>query len=96
MEANIIPLKGMRAITTSVTVTGNAPFIDTLAISVSGGVRYLDVKNDTVEATVGSGEEATLVIANTPNASVLCGPFKLTTDLNKRLDYQLQVAGATS
>jgi hypothetical protein len=55
------PLKGTGAITTSVTVTGNAPFIGTLAISGSGGVRYLDVKNDTVEATVGSGEGATLV-----------------------------------
>lgn len=48
--ASIIPLNGTEAITTCVTVTGNAPFIGTLAISGSGGVRYLDVKNDTVEA----------------------------------------------
>ena len=71
MGASIIPLKGTRAITASMTVAGNALFIGTLAISGSGGVRYLDVKNYTVETIVGSREGATLVIANTSSALVL-------------------------
>jgi hypothetical protein len=48
MGASIIPLKGTGAIIAGVTVTGNAPFIGTLVISGSGGVRYLDVKTDTL------------------------------------------------
>jgi len=71
MGASIIPLKGTRAITASMTVAGNALFIGTLAISGSGGVRYLDVKNYTVETIVGSREGAALVIANTSSALVL-------------------------
>jgi Family of unknown function (DUF6055) len=97
MGASIIPLKGTGAITASVTVTGNAPFMATMAISGSGGiVRYVDANNGTVAANVASGEEATLVIANTPDTLLLYDPFKLTTDLNKGLDYQLQLTGVTA
>ncbi|KAE9366836.1 hypothetical protein N431DRAFT_445532 [Stipitochalara longipes BDJ] len=97
MGASIIPLKGTGAITANVTATGNAPFIATLAIQGSGGiVRYLDLNNGTLAASVGTGEGATLVVANTPDALLEYDPFKLTADLNKGLDYQLQLTGATA
>jgi hypothetical protein len=97
MGESIIPLKGTGATTANVTVVGNEPFIATLVISGSGGaVRCLDVFNGTVEATVASGEEATLVIANTPDTLLVYDPFKLTADLNKGLDYQLQLTGVTA
>jgi hypothetical protein len=97
MGASIIPLKGTGAITANVTATGNSPFITTLAISGSGGVvRYLDVVNGTVEGMIASGEEATLVIANTPDTLLVYDAFKLTADLNKGLDYPLQLTGVTA
>jgi hypothetical protein len=97
MGANIIPLKGTGSITVSVTPVSNVPFSATLAIlAASGVVRYVDFVNGTVQASVASGEEATLVVANTPSSLLLYDPFKLTADLNKGLDYQLQVAGATA
>jgi hypothetical protein len=97
MGASIIPLKGTGAITANVTVVGNAPFIATLAISASGGaVRYLDLLNGTVEGTIASGEEATLVIVNTPDTLLVYDAFKLTADLNKGLDCQVQLTGATA
>jgi len=97
MGANIIPLKGTGAVTASVTAASNSPFTATLGILAANGVvRYLDFVNGTIQASVASGEEATLVVANTPNALLLYDPFKLTADLNKGLDYRLELTGVTA
>ncbi|KAH6674777.1 hypothetical protein B0J14DRAFT_561808 [Halenospora varia] len=98
MGANIIPLKGTGAIKVAVTVTGGVGYSATLAIqtTASGVVRYLDLVGGSVEATLSSGEEATLVVANTPDALLLFDPFKLTATENKGLDYSLQLTGVTA
>lgn len=95
MGANMIPLKGAGSI--SATVTAGAPFTATLAInSGSDTVRYIDLVNGTASATVASNEEAMLVIANTPSALILFDPFKLGSDVNTGLDYELSLTGATA
>lgn len=97
MGASIVPLKGTGAISANVTVAGNASFVATLAVLGAGGaVRYLDVGEGGVQAVLRSGEEATLVVANTPDTLLVYDAFKLTADLNKGLDYQLQLTGATA
>ena len=95
MGANIIPSKGSGAI--SANVTGDVAFTATLAISSSSGsARYVDAVNGTVQAVVESGEEASLVVVNTPVALRLFDPFKLTADDNRGLNYQLQLSGAAA
>jgi hypothetical protein len=95
MGANIIPIKGTGAITATVTAT--APFTATLAIrSASGAVQYLVLANGTGNTTVASGEEATLVVVNTPSTLYLYDPFSLSSEASRGLDYQLQLTGATA
>ncbi|KAF1811817.1 hypothetical protein P152DRAFT_52328 [Eremomyces bilateralis CBS 781.70] len=94
MGASIIPLKGTGAVTAK--VTANAPFTATLAIrSQNGSVRYVDLANGAGEATRASGEEATLVIANTPSSLALYDAFSITGVVAQGLDYQVQLTGAT-
>ena len=94
MGANINPLKGSGQIT--VNVTAGAPFTATLAVKGAGGeVRYVEMAQGGGQATVGNGEEASLVVVNTPDALILYDPFKLTAEVNKGLDYEVQLTGAT-
>lgn len=96
MGANIIPL---RATGTSigVTVTANAPYTASLAIKASNGaVRYVQVADNKAQVTLASGEEATLVVVNTPNTLYLYDPFSLTSDVSRGLDYSIQLTGATA
>jgi len=96
MGANIIPLK-TTAGSVSATVTANTPFTATLAVRGSNGaVRYVDLVDGKGQANVGSGETASLVVANTPNALYLYDPFSLSNDVKKGLDYQVQLSGATT
>jgi hypothetical protein len=82
MGANIIPLKGTGDITA--VVTASAPFTATLAVSAADGtVRYTDIVHGTAKATVGSGEEAILVVVNTPDSLLLFDAFSLSSDANK-------------
>ncbi|KAK6948767.1 hypothetical protein Daesc_010538 [Daldinia eschscholtzii] len=95
MGANIIPLKATGS-SISITVTATAPYTATLAVKGTGGaVRYIEVTDNKVQANLASGEEATLVVANTPNTLYLYDPFSLTSDVNRGLDYQLQITGAS-
>lgn len=95
MGANIIPLKGTGAITAR--VTASSPFTATLAIRGSNGVvRYVDLVNGVAQATVASGEEASLVVVNTPASLYLYDPFSLSGDVTKGLNYQVQLTGATA
>lgn len=98
MGANIVPLKTTAGSTVGVTVsaTGSAGFTATLAVrSANGTVRYLDLVKGAGEASVGTGEEATLVVANTPDNLILFDPFQLTAEANRGLDYRVQLTGAT-
>ncbi len=97
MGANIIPLKATGTGTVGVNVTATAAFTATLAVrAASGTVRYVVLDKGVGEAAVGTGEEATLVVANTPDALILFDPFSLTAEANKGLDYQVQLTGASA
>ena len=96
MGANIIPLKGTGDVSVNVTATGGS-FIATLAVRGSGGsVRYVDLKDGQGREAVAEGEEASLVVVNAPDKLVLFDPFELTNEVNKGLDYQVQITGATA
>jgi len=93
MGANIIPLSGSGAI--SVKVTSSGMFTATLAIRAQAGtVRYVDLPSGAGEATLESGEEASLVVANTP-ALLDYDPFSISGEAARGLDYQVQLTGAT-
>lgn len=96
MGASIIPLKGTGAI--SVSIKAGGPYTATLAIRAQAGtVTYVDVEGGTGEATVASGEEATLVVANTPDTLFMYDGFKIIgTEVAKGLDFTVQITGATA
>jgi hypothetical protein len=96
MGANIIPLKGTGQI--SVSINAGGPFTATLAIrGQDGTVRYVDVVGGNGQATVESGEEASLVVANTPNTLFMYDGFKVTgTEVVRGLDYTVKITGATA
>jgi hypothetical protein len=92
--ANITPLNATGNVT--VAVTSSDPFTATLSIRASSGaVRYADLPGGSGQATLASGEEASLVVVNTPAALVQYDPFNLGGDVTSGLDYQVQLTGAT-
>lgn len=98
--ANIIPLRGTGAISVRVTNLGNgraeSNFTATLAIRGSGGaVRYVDLPSGAGQATLAGGEEASLVVVNTPNQLYQYDPFKAGAPETTGLNYQVQLTGAT-
>ncbi|KAK2001459.1 hypothetical protein LX36DRAFT_653300 [Colletotrichum falcatum] len=95
MGANIMPLatSGGRV---DVEVTSHGEFTATLAIKGPGGVRYVDLAGGAGSAEVASGEEASLVIANTPQTLILYDGFQLAdSEANKGLQYSFTLTGAT-
>ncbi|KAK3329232.1 hypothetical protein B0H66DRAFT_468916 [Apodospora peruviana] len=96
MGANIIPLKVTGSGAVIVTVKASSGFTATLAIKAANGqVRYIDLPKGAGGATIASGEETTLVVANTPDQLLLFDPFKLSAEATKGLDYQVQLTGVT-
>ena len=96
--ANIIPLTGTGNVSVQVTKSGAGNFTATLAIRASGGaVRYVDLPNGTGQATVASGEEASLVVANTPDTLIQYDAFQTTASSPESvgLNYSVQITGAT-
>jgi len=100
--ANIIPLR-MTGSMVSVTVTnlGNglsgSNFTATLAVrSSSGSVRYVDLPDGSGQTTVGSGEEASLVVVNTPDSLIQYDAFESGSNSPEiiGLNYQVQCTGA--
>ena len=92
--SNIIPLTGSGAI--SVEVTSADAFTATLAVRASGGsVRYVDLPGGSGETTLAAGEEASLVVVNTPDTLYNYDPFNISGDAAAGLDYQVQLTGAT-
>lgn len=93
MGANIIPLSGTGMI--SVQVTSDDPFTATLAVQGSSSVRYVDLPGGSGEAMVAADEEASLVVANTPDALIQYDPFSISGDVAAGLDYEVSLTGAT-
>ncbi|MCJ8501623.1 DUF6055 domain-containing protein [Desulfatitalea alkaliphila] len=101
--ANIIPLRvtGNGDIMVVVSNLGNglqeSNFTATVAIRAnSGAVRYVELRNGVGQATVAAGEEASLVVVNTPNTLYLYDAFqsRAGSPENIGLDYQVRLAGA--
>ncbi|KAJ4294560.1 hypothetical protein N0V90_008251 [Kalmusia sp. IMI 367209] len=94
MGANIVPLKASGS-TVTVAITANTnTYTATLAVKGSGTTRYVDFVSGSASVTLGSGEEVSLVVANTPTL-VLYDPFSIPADVNKGLAYSVQISGAT-
>ncbi|KAK2035291.1 hypothetical protein LX32DRAFT_708250 [Colletotrichum zoysiae] len=95
MGANIVPLTtpGGRV---DVEVTSGGEYTATLAIKGPGGVRYVALADGAGSAEVAAGEEASLVVANTPRALILYDGFQLAdSEANKGLNYSFTLTGAT-
>ena len=98
MGANIIPLK-VSGTSVSVVITlsggGSANYTAILVMKSSGAaVKYTDVVDGSATVAVGSGDEVSLVVANTP-ALVQYDAFSIPAELNKGLMYSVQLTGAT-
>jgi hypothetical protein len=103
--SNIIPLKvsGDGTVSVQVTNLGNglteSDFIATLSIhATSGGaVRYVDLPNGSGQTTIANGEEASLVVVNTPTTLYLYDPSSIPANdpVNTGLNYTVQLTGAT-
>jgi len=102
--ANLIPLKmSGSSVEVRITNLGNGQadsnFAATLAVrpTSGGAVRYVDLPGGAGTATVASGEEAMLVIANTPDNLYLYDPSSLgaSDPANAGLNYRLEAKGAT-
>jgi hypothetical protein len=94
MGANVIPLKGSGPITLN--VTSGQGFTATLAVRGAGGtVRYVDLPGGVGGTTIGNGEEASLVVVNTPERLLVYDPFKISGEATKGLDYRVRLTGAS-
>ncbi|KAH9232769.1 hypothetical protein K456DRAFT_54364 [Colletotrichum gloeosporioides 23] len=97
MGSNIIPLK-VSGDKVEVKVTSSGEYTATLSLfnaSTKKG-RYVKLANGAGSATLESGEEASLVIANTPKEPIQYSGFELAnSDANKGLDYSFTLTGAT-
>lgn len=99
--ANIIPLKASGAeISVQVMNLGNgraeSNFTATLAVRAgNGAVRYQDLPGGTGKVTLASGEEASLVVVNTPDQLYQYDAFNAGAPETTGLNYQVQITGAT-
>ncbi len=102
--ANIIPLKVSSSnVRVEVSNLGNGQqdsnFTATLAVrnKNNGSVRYVDLPRGIGQATIGSGEEASLVVANTPDRLIQYNAFNSRASSPEcvGLNYQVQLTGAT-
>lgn len=95
MGANIIPLSTSGG-TVSVDITAAGAYTATLAVYAAGTgeTRYVDV-DGSGSVAVASGEEVSLVVANTPEQLILFDPFALTDAVRRGLSYSFTLSGAT-
>lgn len=99
--ASIVPLKGTGQVSIQVTNLGNglseSDFTATLSIrNASGSVRYVDLPSGAGQATLASGEEASLVVANTPKTLYQYDAFKAGAPETTGLDFQVQITGSVT
>lgn len=98
MGANITPLKFSGSVTVTARVTAtNGAFTATLVArnTSSGATRYVDLASGSGSIAVTSGEEASLVVANTPAALIQYDPFAIPSNVNAGLDYSVTLTNAT-
>lgn len=93
MGSNIIPLI-VSGGTVSVEITADAAYTATLAVSSADGVSYTIV-DGSGSVEVASGDQVSLVVANTPGELILYDAFNLSGDEQKGLDYSFTLTGAT-
>jgi Family of unknown function (DUF6055) len=97
--ASIIPLKGSGQVTIKVTNLGNglgeSDFRATLSVrnTATGAVRYIDLPDGAGEGTVAAGEEASLVVANTPTTLYQYDAFNAGAPETTGLNWQVQLSG---
>lgn len=101
MGANIIPLTASAGAQVSVQVTAiaNAAFTATLAVrnTSANTVRYVDLAAGAGSVTVENDEEASLVVANTPDALIDYSGFELDgSPASTGLDYSFVLSGASA
>jgi hypothetical protein len=63
-------------------------------VSSSTGVAYTRVDGSGF-VEVSSGDEVSLIVANTPDELILYDAFALSNDVQKGLDYSFTLSGAT-
>lgn len=94
MGANIIPLKEPSGkVTVKINSNGNLTTHLVLRNKTSGAVKYILFKGSG-SVDVKSGDEVSLVVANTPESLVLFDPFKLSPEVNTGVDYDFTLSGA--
>jgi hypothetical protein len=99
--ANITPLKVSGGeVSATIKNLGNGKsesnFTATFSIrAADGSVRYVDLPGGTGKATVGSGEEVSLVVVNTPDMLYQFDPQYVGSPENIGLNYSVQLTGAT-
>ena len=95
MGANIVPLKTSGG-PLSVTISASTPFTATLAVRAKSGgkVRYVPLPKGVGKTNVAAGEEASLVVANTPASLYMYDGFSITGDVARGLNYQVEIQGA--
>ncbi|RSM05264.1 hypothetical protein CDV31_009662 [Fusarium ambrosium] len=98
MGSNIIPLTTSGDGKVEVKLECDAAFTATLAIheTSSGKVRYVSLVDGAASASVASGEEASLVVANTPAELINYDAFNLSDEVQKGLDYTVTITGGTA
>lgn len=99
--ANITPLKvsGAGPVSISITNLGNglpeSNFTATLAVhSSDNAVRYVDLPNGAGGTMVGSDDEISLIVVNTPDSLYLFDPQFVGSPENVGLNYQVEIDGA--
>jgi hypothetical protein len=99
--ANITPLKvsGAGDVSVKITNLGNglqeSNFTATLSIrAADGSVRYVDLPQGAGQATVGTGEEVSLVVVNTPDMLYDFDPQYIGSPENVGLNYKAEITGA--
>jgi hypothetical protein len=95
MGAGIHPIKGNGRV--SVQVSSEMPFSAMISVrDRSGRVRLVDLPRGSGEAVVGAGDEAVLVVVNTPEALVIYNGFEIDkSPAAKSLNYKVKISGAT-
>ncbi|KAF6816274.1 dockerin type 1 [Colletotrichum plurivorum] len=97
MGANIIPLRNpFGTVTVRITTSGQLTSHLVVRNTGSGAVRYVELVNGQGSVSVAGGEEASLVVANTPANLVLFDPFALSSEVNTGVDYSFTLSGATA
>ncbi|KAJ4184793.1 hypothetical protein NW767_013090 [Fusarium falciforme] len=100
MGCNIIPLttSGATTVEVDIKLAEEAEFTATFAVrdTSTGSVRYKTLEDGSGSIAVSDGEEISLVVANTPADPILYDGFKLTSDVQKGLDYSFTLSGATA